>query len=262
MARKKSEPPQGASAPLWMATYGDMITLVLVFFVLLYSFSTIDADKWRQLVESFTGVPSIFEEPDYESMIPPLEPSELQDEYEDAEIQTDTSEWGELYHALMGYVEENDLTGNLDVTVTDYEMMLRFTDNILFDSGRADLREDAAELVREVFQDVVAQYLEELEYIRIEGHTDSRPIHTSQFRDNWDLSTARASTVHRYLLANVPEIQPAQLFYGGYGEYRPVAPNDSDENMALNRRVDIILIRPIDAVLEEQRWNQQGASNE
>ncbi|MDL2288041.1 OmpA family protein [Oscillospiraceae bacterium OttesenSCG-928-F05] len=248
----KAPPPEEkpAGSPAWMSTYGDMITLVLVFFVLLYSFSTIDASKWRELVSAFSGGPSIFEG-GTQSIPDPVDP-DTQDEYESSHMIDASSEWDVVVAAVGRYAEENDLRENIEIEANDVEITIRFTDNILFDSGRADLKDIAKPVLDGLFQDIVAQYIENLENIRIEGHTDSRPIRTSQFRDNWDLSSARADSVLRYLLASTPEIEPSVYFCGGYGEYKPVDTNDTEEGMARNRRVDIVLVRPLQVVIDEK----------
>jgi chemotaxis protein MotB len=107
----------------------------------------------------------------------------------------------------------------------------------LFDSGKADLKSEAIRLL-----DKIAPVLKQSQRpIRVEGHTDNVPIHTKEFPSNWELSTARAVNVLRYLVEK-HEIPPQIISAAGYGEYHPIVPNDTAQNRSRNRRVEIIIL--------------------
>lgn len=136
------------------------------------------------------------------------------------------------------YVETSELEGKVQAWLDERGLMIRFLDTTLFDLGKADLKPAAR-----VILDNVAEILITLpNRIRVEGHTDNIPINTYLFPSNWELSTARATTVVRYFLEQYG-FPPTQFSAAGYGEWHPVVPNDSMENRAQNRRVDIVILR-------------------
>ncbi|NLV68631.1 MAG: OmpA family protein [Spirochaetes bacterium] len=117
-------------------------------------------------------------------------------------------------------------------------IIINIDDRISFDSGQSELKKNFLPTLEKISK-ILAQYPEY--YIIIEGHTDDVPIKTARFRNNWQLSTERALAVLDYLLKNT-ELDPRRFSAAGYGEYRPVVSNDTKENRALNRRVDIVVI--------------------
>lgn len=115
--------------------------------------------------------------------------------------------------------------------------MVRFADQVFFDLGKADLKPEAVEILNRL-----GPILKGIPNpIRIEGHTDNLPINTAQFPSNWELSTYRATRVIRYFIEELG-FSPDKLSAAGYGEYRPIADNDTPEGRSLNRRVDIVII--------------------
>jgi chemotaxis protein MotB len=126
------------------------------------------------------------------------------------------------------------------VTVQHEErgLVVRFADQVFFDLGKADLKPEALAILNKI-----GPILKDIPNpIRIEGHTDNLPIKTAQFPSNWELSVHRATSVIRYMVEEL-DFDPTKLSAAGYGEYRPVRPNDSAENRAMNRRVDIVIMR-------------------
>lgn len=235
---KKSKLEKKGS-PAWMTTYSDMVTLLLTFFVLLYSFSSIDADKWQRLVVAFTGDTSIFEQK-----------SELHINQQQAgldeitQLQQQLKDFQELYEKLKAYVESSELDTKILLNKTDNEIQIRFTDNVLFDSGKANLKDEALEILSKITV-AIRTYEQSIQMIRIEGHTDNVPINTAEFPSNWELSTARAVTVLKFLIQN-QNLSPEMLSAVGYGEYHNIAGNDTAEGRAKNRRVDFVIARSAD----------------
>ncbi len=249
MLRKKR---QEEGAPSWMVTYSDLVTLVLVFFVLLYSFSIIDIIKFQQFVASFQGSgilhlgPEPLEappEPETNDSI--LQDKTIQDEVTDEDGKSDLGETQdiieenplvEVYYIVVNYIDEHELQDVVEVRFEKRGIALEIKDRILFDSARADLKTNAMEVLA-----TLAPLLKELPYMTsVEGHTDDRPINTQQFPSNWELSVARALSVVRYFIDDL-EMEPERFAIVGLGEYHPIVPNESSENMQLNRRVIIVI---------------------
>ncbi|HHV17302.1 MAG TPA: OmpA family protein, partial [Thermoanaerobacterales bacterium] len=134
-------------------------------------------------------------------------------------------------------IDENNL-GGIQVNLDERGLLIRFVEGVLFDSGKANIKNDA----RAILDKLAPLLIESHRQIRIEGHTDNLPINTREFPSNWELSTARAVNVIKYMIEE-HNFSPYILSAAGYGEYRPVAPNDSVKNRALNRRVDIIILK-------------------
>lgn len=224
-------------SPHWMTTFSDLMTLLLVFFVLLYSFSIIDVEKFQRFMASFqgTGVLDFGEKPldkdkdhDYDKL--------EEDNQELLDNLRKQDPLVEVYLAVQEYIESNDLSTEITVRYSERGVALEIKDKILFASGKAYLKPEARKLLQEL-----SGLLTELTYpISIEGHTDNRPIHNAEFPSNWELSAARAVAVVRHL-AETLGMDPKRLSAVGYGEFHPIVPNDSPENMAQNRRVVIVI---------------------
>ncbi len=236
--RKQEEAKPGA--PEWMTTYGDMVTLLLCFFVLLFSFSVVDAQKFQSMIQSFQGSLGILESGTT------IEPSEYISSALDSELTTkqleELEDFRKLEERLKEYLNEQHLDTDVLVNLETRGLVLRFQDNILFHSGMANIREEFKEIL-----DVISEFLEEPEFeekhIRIEGHTDTVPVDPSgKYETNWELSVARASNVVRYLIEDA-RLNAMRFSASGYSEYHPVAPNDTRENKAKNRRVDIVILK-------------------
>lgn len=261
IGRKKPEEPQEEGSPAWMNTYGDMVTLLLTFFVLLFSFSTIDAAKWEEVVQSLSGMtviaipaldPNAADQPSgadgmfiITSPRPTVEPnptpvSASQAEYNGMNVDEVRDRFNELYEKIKNYIDQNNLGYILNVESVDGNtILLRMSDTAFFDSGDAHLDEDAKVVLNEVSA-IIEEYTALLQTIRIEGHTDNVPIRNVEFEDNWELSMARSDTVRKFIM-DVSEINPGLLVACYYGEYHPVASNDTEEGRAQNRRVDFVI---------------------
>lgn len=258
MAKKKKEAEGGGGAN-WMDTYGDMVTLLLCFFVLLFSFSSMESEKWAALVGAFTGntsitIPSFSPEMVMERPIELILTSTgMEENIYETEGKTE-QEKNEILSVLYGNVADYLLEVGLDAeVVANYEssmLIIRFTDNVFFDSGSDVIKAEAHETLN-LLADLFEMYSGRISRIRVEGHTDNRPIHTARFKDNWDLSAMRATNVVRYFV-NTCEIDPRTIYGAGLGEWVPVAENDSEEGRQANRRVDFII--------ESMEINSSGGS--
>lgn len=265
MAKKeqKKRPEEEGVAP-WLATYGDMITLVLVLFVLLYSFSSIDAVKWDRLVSTMSGTPFVAIQSLDPSIVGPLARDEMEDmretkdeDAEDAEAEpTQVPEiepgnevsgnvdeakvmFNELFEKIADHIELNNLETKLNVEMMDNFIILHITDSTLFDSGQADIKSESKELLASV-SDLFDEYESIIKMIRIEGHTDNRSISTAKFPSNWELSISRAVKVLRYFQI-ITQVEKKKFAAVGYADNFPVATNDTYEGRAQNRRVDFLI---------------------
>ncbi len=222
-------------APAWMATFADMATLLMTFFVLLLSFANMDIVEFRTLMGSVRDAFGVqFEQPgDYEARAnspiwiseggSPTTPSIL--------------ESGPLERVRRA-LEERGLAPVVDAEMTRRGVALRIRDGVLFESGSDELKPRGLEVLTELGE-LSTEFVEE---IAVEGHTDDRPISTARFPSNWELSAARATAVLRYLERSHPD--ELSMSIAGYADTRPVADNDSAEGRSRNRRVELILIRP------------------
>lgn len=258
MARQKKEDPPKGLAP-WMATFSDLMNLLLCFFVLLFSMSEVDASKFeelsRALSESFkvsvleSGSQAIGEGQMISSGMSQLdflaeyinettydEPSETTAEDALEQLQQEklaASE--EMADEIKNELELQGLGGQVDVSFTSEYVLLTLNGALLFDSGQAEIKNEAVPLVDKVGT-ILTKYNSNI--IEVEGHTDNVPISGGRYENNKVLSTFRALSVADYLIEN-KGIDPAKLKYSGRGEYVPIATNDTPEGRALNRRVEV-----------------------
>lgn len=257
--RRQDDPPKGS--PAWMNTFSDLMNLLLCFFVLLFSMSTIDAEKYEKVIASLNSSVSIFDRG--EAMIGEgklissgvSQLNQLEEyvsemgfkEHEEDEGEEDPMKYLEQKRKEISeemYDEINDMVDkyNIDKVVevkTDGQnqyIKLSIGGSLLFDSGVATIKKGALPILDKV-GDILKQYSDCL--IKIEGHTDNVPISSNiKYEDNMDLSAARAISVWNYF-TDVKKLNPTTLEASGRSEYDPVASNKTDEGRAKNRRVEI-----------------------
>lgn len=245
MAKSKSTVNKDA----WLNTYADMITLILVFFILLYSMSSIDQEKFRLLVKAFTADPETIEQ------IRLLESENQEDAGKpDAEqggiegdLIADIEDLNDLYLHLKNYVQENQLQESVQVEKGKDVVFIRFTSNLFFEADKAVLKSGGQRILDDVGI-AIGQVEPMIKYIRIDGHTAEAGRGTSTVDDR-ELSTDRANAVLKYFEERYIK-EPAKLMAVGYGLYRPIAPNNSEANRAKNRRVEI-LVAKADSIQDE-----------
>jgi chemotaxis protein MotB len=237
MSRKRPEKKQISQE--WLTTYSDMMTLVLCFFVLLYSYSLIDMKKFNAMATSvssaFGGTPSIMKYNSNAGDVP-IVGSDKPKEGDTNGVKTDQAEKN-VYNTVTDFVEKNSLQELVTIKEGSRGVYIEFKEKILFDTGKAEIKSEGiptlmkiSELIRNMSNQVV-----------IEGHTDNVPIQTSQFKSNWDLSSARATSVLNYMIDN-RGIDAKRLSIAAYGEYNPIASNDTPDGRMQNRRVNVLII--------------------
>ena len=238
----------------WLLTYADMITLLVAFFIMLYSMSVMNQAKFQQLAISVRsgfgqtvvgGAPTVFSRGGGVNGTPAIINSSKstpsnEDFIKDARVRQDADALDKAYAAIKAYIEKNGLKDAMHVTRNERGVIVTvMTDKMLFAPGQADLRPGELALLDTV-GDVIRKAVP-LNPVRVEGHTDSQPIHTGRFPSNWELSTTRATTVLRYFEAR--GVGPQRLEAGGYADQRPITANDTDAHRAQNRRVEIVILR-------------------
>ncbi|NLK97226.1 MAG: OmpA family protein [Epulopiscium sp.] len=246
MARRKPEEEVKQGAPEWMNTYGDMVTLLLTFFILLFSMSTVDIAKFRAFINSMEGSIGILpggstigdgsEIGNGINQLPDLE--KLLSETTEKMNLKSLEELKKMHSDLENYIQENNLTEKVDAKLGDYYVTLTFKDGVLFDTGKANLKPEAIEVLDKLGIQL-SKYPNNR--IRFEGHTDNVPIRTAQFPSNWELSAARAIAVAKYYIDEL-SFNPKQFSTEGFGEYSPIADNSTAEGRAKNRRVEIKIL--------------------
>ena len=279
MAKRRQEDPP-AGSPAWMATFSDLMNLLLCFFVLLFSMSTVDEEKYNQLVASLSsafsildggataigdgilisnGVSQLNELEQYINSTGNTADSTVDSEdFNDFESGEKSEE--EKFEEMLQEIEDHNLTVNeqlaeiieeaviesnmseqIDVTFTSQYVMLSLKGALLFDSGKAELREDSLPVMERVAV-ILERYAGST--IEIEGHTDTVPMHSAKYANNNELSSARALSVFDYMVENTA-LDPADIKHAGRGEYVPVADNATEEGRAKNRRVEIRIYNPV-----------------
>ena len=229
--RKQPRKSHAGNHERWILPYADLITLLLIFFVVMFALSNIDAKKFEAMAISMAnamgGSTAVLPNPGV--AIPPGISSD--------EI-TEADELERLRAQLQQYIDEQGLQGVVTVTLEERGIVLSFQDVALFPSGSANLTPTSVNLIHQVGQILINT----TPYIRVEGHTDNLPINTREFPSNWELSSARANSVVQTLIRDI-NFPPRRLSVTGYGEFRPVADNNTIENRQRNRRVDIVVLR-------------------
>lgn len=239
--RRRAEPEKEVNNERWLITYSDLITLLLIFFIVMYTMSKIDANKFEAVANSLAQVlqgksVSIMQTPG-----PSVVNGRSGNIIREGPGKTPAKQ-GDLESVekqLNEYIKQNkDLAQNVIVYEQERGLVISFKDAILFPSGSDQILPAAQDILLKV----AASLRDIPNYIRVEGHTDSRPIHTQRFPSNWELSVLRATNVV-HLLVERGGIEPDRISATGYGEYRPLVPNRSEKEMAMNRRVDIVILK-------------------
>ncbi len=242
MARRNREPEKPANHERWLLTYSDLITLLMIFFVLLYTISNINAKKFADLSASMSKAllgqnsgkilgEAVGQLPIKESL--------------SQQVKIEAQNILKAQQQIEKLIKEQGLAGKVEVSQESRGLIISLKEALLFKSGSAAITPEAKVILVKV-----GQILKMLpNQMRIEGHTDNLPIHTAAFPSNWELSTGRATNVVKMLIYEVG-MGPERFSAAGYGEYRPIAANNNEFNRARNRRVDIVVVKSAFEVAE------------
>lgn len=271
MAKKKA--PEKENSERWLVTYADLMNLLLILFIILFASSQLDKEKAEHVAQSVragfggyvenggTGATDGTGSGIYGSTDEPSDVSPSADEILNADGNSlywsqEADAYKNFYDDVVKLIEENGLQTMVNVSLDDRGVVISFRDYALYTSGQADLGSKSLYLI-----DSIGSLLKSLKFsfILVEGHTDTDPIHTSQYIDNMDLSTQRAANVWRELVkCGLPANKMASI---GYGENRPISPNDTPENKSKNRRVVVTILRS-DITSSDQIISGAAVTNE
>ncbi|MCH7323224.1 flagellar motor protein MotB [Solibacillus sp. MA9] len=223
----------------WLVPYADILTLLLALFIVLFASSTVDQNKLNQLSAVFndiftsgTGVmdnPAVIQTPNGSS-------SNIQSGA--SKYMEDQERLKESQNRVDEFIAVNELEKQFETKLTEEGLLITIRDSVLFDTGRADVKAE---------YDSIADELSKLlmfnppRNIVITGHTDNVPINTNEFDSNWDLSVMRAVNFMKEVVAGNKELDPKYFSVKGFGEYSPIASNDTEEGRAKNRRVEVLV---------------------
>jgi len=229
---------KSTGVPTWYITFADLSTLMLTFFVLLISFANTDIMKFREMLGSVKGAFGVPEEV-IGKTVPVIAGEESFGDKKDEPVSDEKRAKHEAMREQLESMAKESIKGeNVTVMTRKKEILLRVDGGLFFLAGSAKLSEAGIKLLNGL-----GEILKRSDYnLKIEGHTDNRPISTEMFPSNWELSGVRATTVLRYLLAL--GLSPDRLHAIGYADTRPVADNETDEGRSKNRRVEFVLKSP------------------
>lgn len=241
----------------WLIPYADILTLLLALFIVLYSMNTVDVKKFEEMSRAFNvalsngnGVmdfPSIIQQGE--------DPSKKKQNADDKDkskdqkgqsaaeelVKKEQAELEDLKKKIDDYIDKHGLSTDLETKLNMSQLMITISDRALFEPGRAAVNPKGRELAIAIAT-MLQQY--PAYNVVISGHTDTTPMNTAEFRSNWDLSAIRAVRFMDIMLEN-EELVPNRFSAIGYGEYHPVADNDTIEGKAKNRRVEVSIIRTV-----------------
>jgi chemotaxis protein MotB len=235
--RKRKHHEEQENGERWLLTYADLITLLLAFFIMMYTFSKKDAQKYEEvsshLKAIFSGGTGIGGKGSVTSASPIHLPSRGESSGEmKRQLESEIISLSNSKEKFDGPKQ------NISVLADGRGIVIRVMDRAFFDEGKSDLKERA----KGALDKIVPIIKGAPNQIRIEGHTDNVPINTHDFRSNWELSVRRATEVVRYFIER-HSYPPEMISAVGFAEYRPIVDNNSPENRALNRRIEIIVMK-------------------
>ncbi len=248
MAKKKNHQAEHGSAERWLVSYADFMTLLFILFIILFSFSQVDAKKYQEVAASlaaeFSGEGILPGGGNPAMKMPGKGPNDGDGNGEEkltaAEIEQKA--FAELADEIEEYATKKGIKSNINLRYDERGLYISITGTVLYQDASAILTLEAKEFIK-----VISKQLKALpNHIRVEGHTDNRPIISHEFPSNWELSAARSVNLVRYFIEEL-SFDPTRLSVAGYGEYRPVASNDTVEGQNQNRRVEIIILKTEEA---------------
>ncbi|MBX4261455.1 OmpA family protein [Clostridium estertheticum] len=241
---KKREEKEG-NGERWLLTYSDLITLLMIFFVVMYASSTADTTKYKQLAKSLNvaisgGGASIIGSDTATSVtnstVTVVDPPETTTTAANSKT-AEENNMENIKKNVDTYLKQNGLASSVSTKIDERGLEVSLKTSLLFDVGTAGVKEDSAKKLISIGK--ILNHVNN--YVRIEGHTDSTPMSNNEFKSNWQLSAIRATNVTELLISKAG-ISPKKISAVAYGENRPVATNTTEVGKAKNRTVDIIIL--------------------
>lgn len=230
--KRNKDDDNNSGSPAWMTIFGDLMTLLLVFFVLLYSFSVMDLQKFKGFMSALQNQLGVMESGQSLS-----ENQVMNQGMQGQNFNPSRVNLNQIKQDMQNYINKNNLEDNVHLEMSERGLVIRMTGEILYDIGEAVIKPTGREVLNEIGSNVVGIR----NNVKVEGHTDSLPINNSDYPSNWELSTARAVRVIKFFIDNI-DINPSRLSAAGYSKYRPIKENVSPKNRAVNRRVEVVIL--------------------
>ena len=265
--RRRRAAPEHENEERWLLTYADMITLLMALFMVLFSIANVNNVKLKDLSASLhdafagkilpggksirqTGGADNPQRPAPQPPVPAITPlvNQANDATSRAAAAREQDEFHKIKSQIDSYAKARGLQQKVETTISQRGLVIRLlTDKVLFDSGQAELKPKATPILAQVAKLIALAGSHD---VMVEGHTDNVPIHGSVYETNWELSTARASRVVRFLIAHGATTM--RLGAAGYAALHPIASNDTAAGRSRNRRVEIVLLRSKEGAAFEQ----------
>lgn len=216
----------------WLLPYSDLMTLLLAVFIVLFAVSQVDVKKALQMSEEFSE--SMMTE---SYVLTKMSEQETPLNEGSSGAETEQQRMEALKAELDAKLQSENLTASVKTGIDKRGLVISLNNAFFFDSGSVEIKKEHEDTLLEL-----AEIINVMDnFIRIEGHTDNIPMNSDIYPSNWELSTARAANIVR-LFTSKSKATPEKLIVVGYGEYRPVADNSTEEGRAKNRRIDIIVL--------------------
>jgi chemotaxis protein MotB len=273
---RKAKHPEHENLERWMVSYADFVTLLFATFVVLYALSQVDIKDFKALEQSIKqafSAPSImqgkesimdassdtlFDSQQADSMITPLMMEYMSQKYEEESMQS-------IEKAIEQDVKQEGMQG-VQAFETDRGLVIRFDDDYLFKPGSAALLPNSKANLDKIGAEIARKFI--LHNMRIEGHTDNQPMKSTLYPSNWELSSARSSTIIRYFIDRFA-FMPSIFTAIGFADTRPIADNSTTSGRAKNRRVEILILKnkfkssesPTNDIMKMSKEEQQKMQN-
>jgi chemotaxis protein MotB len=241
VSRRKKHEEAHENHERWLLSYADFITLLMIFFIIMYSMSNLDKEKYKQVAAGLNkamgggGGANIIGNEGGVSIDDNWAPTNTNIVNLEEEQKLE-----KVKEVVDKYLKESGLESTVASVVEERGLVLSFKDSLFFDSGKADIKPEQINKLVQIGK-ILNQPIINGSYVRVEGHTDNRPMSNSAYKSNWDLSVIRASNVAQVLISQ-SGMDPHRVSAAGYGEFRPKADNKSESGKAQNRRVDILIM--------------------
>lgn len=233
----------------WLVPYADILTLLLALFIVLFAMSTVDQEKMKEMSQVFSQIfdggtgfmdeNAVIEQAELINQLTEEQKAYLQDQEALKEIQSNVN----------NFIAVNELEKTFATSMTDEGLLITIRDSMLFDPGKAEVKSEYLQVATELSK---LLSMDPPRYIVVTGHTDNVPQNSPEFRSNWDLSVMRAVNLLKIIVEKNPELDPKYFSAKGYGEFNPIASNDTAEGRAQNRRVEVLI---------QQLVNEDGTKN-
>lgn len=233
----------------WLVPYADILTLLLALFIVLFSASTVDQEKMMKMSQVFSEIfdggtgfldeNAIIEQSQIINNLTAEQKAYLEEREALKEIQVE----------LDNFIAVNELENTFATSMTDAGLLITITDKVLFDPGKADIKPEYLTVVDKLSQ---VLKMDPSRNIVITGHTDNVPQRGGEFDSNWELSVMRAVSLLEIIIERNPGLDPKYFSAKGFGEYNPIASNDTADGRSQNRRVEVLI---------QQSVNEDGSTN-